>query len=192
MAWNSPPIPTICFERIVIIIVVVSSFLFYSRRKIIGRIFVRSGFRRLDPRERPERERERERERRRKRSIPGQSPSTFCPQWNACTSERMQAARSTIIEDAYKTRSCCGRVMPNKPVAGSYRVYTSLCSCPVSTPISNRAYQKYTVQTGQPSADETTGECPPPPACHVFIFAPSPHGIARFARNTPPGGEFLA
>lgn len=62
-----------------------------------------------------------------------------------------------IIEDAYKTRSCCGRVMPNKPVAASYW-HTSLCSCPVSTPISNRAYQKYT-ERGSPTF-ETRFEIP--------------------------------
>lgn len=62
------------------------------------------------------------------------------------TRVRAHAGGQTITEYAYKTRSCCGRVVPNKPVAGSYW-HASLCSCPVSTPISNRAYRTYTVQT---------------------------------------------
>lgn len=89
-------------------------------------------FRRLD---------RRERQRRRKRSMPADPRRRFV---RCETRVRAHAGGQTIIEYAYKTRSCCGRVMPNKPVAGSYW-HTSLCSCPVSTPISNRAYRKYTV-----------------------------------------------
>lgn len=68
------------------------------------------------------RERKRERGGGNDRS-PGNPRRHFVRSETRVRGERMQAARSTIIEDAYKTRSCCGRVMPNKPVAGSYRVY---------------------------------------------------------------------